>query len=195
MSREPVDPGLCGAGEVEGARAVVKERRIVDAQRQRDRSVRLVTGRADRVEAPPVLLEPARGVVRLPAVDLRAPDLLHLGRRRPSAALGSSALQRREEMLLERIGSSGHGSTWARRASPYAATGCSSSALHSPAAASAFIRARWTNTACAASTFAASPPHVCSADACSARPYENDSGHGPPSWLIALRFSVASTSD
>ena len=51
------------------------------------------------------------------------------------------------------------------------------------------------NASCAASTLAGSPPHASSADACSARPYENESGHGPPSWLIALRFSVASTSD
>ena len=51
------------------------------------------------------------------------------------------------------------------------------------------------NAACAASVLAVSPPHVSSADACSARPYENESGHGPPTWLIALRFSVASTSD
>ena len=61
-------------------------------------------------------------------------------------------------MLLERIELDGHGPGVGPR---YAATGCSSSALHSPAAASAFMRARWTNTACAASAFAASPPHAC----------------------------------
>ena len=41
---------------------------------------------------------------------------------------------------------------------------------HSPATAWAFMRARWTNTACAASAFAGSPPPAASADACSARP-------------------------
>ena len=76
---EAVDLGLSGASEVERARAVVKERRIVHAQRERDGGVRLVAGRPDRVEAPPVLLEPAGGVVRLPTVDLCAPDLLDLG--------------------------------------------------------------------------------------------------------------------
>ena len=53
-----------------------------------------------------------------------------------------------------------------------------SSALHCPAAASEFIRARCRNAACAASTFAGSPPQAASADACSARPYEYESGQG-----------------
>ena len=79
---EPAQLGLGGSREIERTRAVVEKRRIVDAQRQRDRCIRLVSCRADRVEAPAVLLQPAGGVVGLPAVDLRAPDLLHPGRSR-----------------------------------------------------------------------------------------------------------------
>ena len=57
------------------------------------------------------------------------------------------------------------------------------------------MRARCRNASCPASTFAGSPPQASSADAWSARPYENESGQGPPTLLIAFRFSVASTSD
>ena len=105
---EAGDPCAVGARQVEGAGAVVEERGIVVAQRERDGRVRLVTGRADRVEAPPVLLQPARHVVGLPAVDLRPPDVLHLGR---SGAERRARLQRPqavEEMLLERVGLGGH---------------------------------------------------------------------------------------
>ncbi len=49
-----------------------------------------------------------------------------------------------------------------------------------PATACWFMRARWRNAAWAAATFAASPRHASSAEACSARPYEYESGHGPP---------------
>ena len=100
---EAVDLGLRRAGEVERARAVVQERRVVGPQRERDRGVRLVPGRADRVEAPAVLLEPARRVVGLAAVDLRAPDLLDLGRSRAQRGARLERAQSLEEMLLERI--------------------------------------------------------------------------------------------
>ena len=101
---QAVDLGLRCAGEVEGARAVVQERRIVDPKRERDGRVRLVAGRADRVEAPPVLLQPAGRVVRLAAVDLRAPELLDLRRRRAQGGARLERSQRLEEVLLERIG-------------------------------------------------------------------------------------------
>ncbi len=100
---EAVDLGLRRAGEIEGAGAVVQERRVVGPQRERDRGIRLVPGGADRVEAPPVLLEPARRVVGLAAVDLRAPDLLDLGRSRAQRGARLERSQRLEEVLLERI--------------------------------------------------------------------------------------------
>ena len=100
---QSVDLGLSGPGEVERAGAIVEERRVVDAQRECDGGIRLVAGRADRVEAPPVLLEPARGVVRLPAVDLGAPDLPHLGRRGAQRGARLEGSQSCEEMLLERV--------------------------------------------------------------------------------------------
>src|SRR5687768_12763776 len=62
-----------------------------------------MTGRADRVEAPPVLLEPACGVVRLPAVDLGAPDLLDLRRRGAERCARLEGSQSCEEVLLEGI--------------------------------------------------------------------------------------------
>ena len=100
---EAVDLGLRRAREVERAGAVVQEGRVVDSQRERDRGIRLVPGGADRVEAPPVLLEPARRVVGLAAVDLRAPDLLDVGRSRAQRGARLERSQRLEEMLLERI--------------------------------------------------------------------------------------------
>ena len=112
---DPVDARPGRAGEVERARPVVQQRGIVGPQRERDRGVRLVARRADRVEAPAVLLEPARGVVRLPAVDLRAPDLLRLGRRRDRRGRGSKRPQSPEEVLLERIELVDHGDVGSTR--------------------------------------------------------------------------------
>ena len=59
-----VAAGLPGPGEVEGAGAVVEQRGIGRAQRQGDGGVALVPRRADRVEAPALLLQPARRVSR-----------------------------------------------------------------------------------------------------------------------------------
>ena len=101
-----------------------------------------------------------------------------------SEAPGSSALR-----ASRRCSSSGSGS--AARSAASGRDGLLELGAPLARAASAFIRARCTNTACAASAFAASPPQDCSADCWSARPYENESGHGPPSRLIAFRFSVA----
>ena len=105
---QPVDPRPRGSREVEGARSVVQERRVVVAQGERDRGVRLVPRGADRVEAPPVLLEPARRVVGLPAVDLRAPDVLHLGRRRAERRARLELSESSEKVLFERVGLGGH---------------------------------------------------------------------------------------
>ena len=163
---QPVDAPLRGAREVEGARAVVEESRVVDAERECDGGVRLVPGRADGVEAAPVLLEPAGRIVGLAALHLRPPEHLGLLRYRDRRGRRRERLESPEEMLLEGIEFVDHGS----RRPVYAVIGCSSSADHSPAAASAFMRARWTKTVCAASAFAASPPHAASAEAWSARP-------------------------
>ena len=194
MSRMPSIPRLGRPREVEGARAVVEERGIVDAQRERDGRIRLVTRRADRVEAPAVLLEPAGGVVRLAAVDLRPPELLHLWRRRRAAPRSAAAPSRRREDA-PRAGR-------ARRArGPRRRTG-SRPRPAAPARRSTRPRPRARSSARGARMPPERPrrsrrrrPTPRSADACSARPYENDSGHGPPTWLIAFRFSVASTSD
>src|SRR6188472_1190691 len=84
--------------------------------------------------------------------------------------------------------SSAEGPTTAlRTTADQAGTACSTSAFQSPATASAFMRARCRNASCPASTLAGSPLHAWSADDCSARPYENESGHGPPSrWIVFL---------
>ena len=100
---QPVDLGPRGTSEVERAGAVVEQRRVVDAQCERDGGIRLVPRRADRVEAPPVLLEPAGRVVRLPAVDLRAPDLSHLGRSLTQRGARLEGSQGCEQVLLERV--------------------------------------------------------------------------------------------
>ena len=74
MSGTPSRPDLAGAREVEGARAVVEQRRVGRAQRERDGRVALVPGRADRVEAAALLLQPPRREVAVPALDLSPPD-------------------------------------------------------------------------------------------------------------------------
>src|SRR5690348_10549057 len=72
----------------------------------------------------------------------------------------------------------------------------SSSALHSPLAASPFMRARWANACWAAATFSVLPDHAFCGAACSARPYEKVTDHGrSPMRLIASRCAVASSSD
>ena len=76
---DTVDTGLRSAREIERTRPVVQKRRVIDSKRERDSSVRLVAGRADRVEGAAVLSQPARGVVRLPAVHLCLPDRVRLG--------------------------------------------------------------------------------------------------------------------
>ena len=96
-------------------------------------------------------------------------------------------------MLLERVGLERPQARDANASRPRPAAPARRSTRPPPRARSSARGAR--TPACAASTFAASPTHACSADCCSARPYEKDSGHGPPTWLIAFRFSVASTSD
>ena len=197
MSRTPSISGLRSAGEVEGTGAVVQERRVVDPQCERDRRVRLVSRRADRVEAPAVLLEPARGVVGLPAVDLGAPDLLDLGRR---GAQRGARLERSQRARGDapRAGRARRRrlSTWARRASPLrgdrllhlgAPLACGRERVHARAVHEHRLRGIGVR--------GIATPRSGAPTACSARPYENDSGHGPPIWLIALRFSVASTSD
>ena len=79
--RHPVVAHLARAGEVEGARAVVEQRRIGGPQRQGHGTVALVARRADRVEAPALLLQPARREIAEPAVDLRPPQRLDAVRR------------------------------------------------------------------------------------------------------------------
>ncbi len=105
---QAVDLRPGGACEIEGARAVMEESGVVDAERQRDGGVRLVPGRSDRVEAAPVLLQPARRVVGLPAVDLRPPELLDLVRRRAERRTRLERAERPDEVLLERIEVDGH---------------------------------------------------------------------------------------
>ena len=106
----PVDTALPGPGEVERARAVMEKRGVVDAQRKCDRSVRLVPGRADRVEAAPVLLEPPSCIVGLAALHLRPPQ--HVGFRWSRDRLRRRHERREspEEMLLEGIEFVDHGS-------------------------------------------------------------------------------------
>jgi hypothetical protein len=79
----------------------MEERRVGRAQRERDRRVRLMAGRRDRVEAPPRGAEFAGREVAEAAADLRPPDRLRL--RRGIAAPAAEGAQRIDEVLLERI--------------------------------------------------------------------------------------------
>ena len=88
---DAVVPHLPGAGEVEAAGAVVEQRRVGRSQRERDERVRLVPGGADRVEAELLRLEPARGVVDRPAVDLRPPGGAGLAGAGAAPGSGASA--------------------------------------------------------------------------------------------------------
>ena len=67
---------LTGAGEVERAGSVVEQGRVGRAQGERDRSVALVSRRADRVEAAAFFLQPARCEIAVAARDLGAPERL-----------------------------------------------------------------------------------------------------------------------
>lgn len=55
--------------------------------------------------------------------------------------------------------------------------------------------ARTSSASCAFCRLAGSPCHVRSTLFCRARAYENDTCHGFGVWFIALRLSVASSSD
>ena len=101
---DAVPTGLPRAGEIERAGAVVEKRGIRGSQRKSDRRVALVPGRSDRVERALLLLQPARGVIAVPTLDLRAPERLGLRvSRRRDALRRRERLEGREEMLLERI--------------------------------------------------------------------------------------------
>ncbi len=63
-------PGLLGAGQIERARAVVEQRRVVGPQGGGHGRVALVTGGADRVVALVLPAQPAGGDVEQPAVEL-----------------------------------------------------------------------------------------------------------------------------
>ncbi len=76
----------------------MEQRRVGRAQRQRDRGVALVPGRADRVEAPAGVLQVAGGEVAHPAADLSAPDRLGLG---VAAAPGGQFAEALEQMCFE----------------------------------------------------------------------------------------------
>ena len=75
---DAVPPGLRRPREVEAARPVVEERRVGRLERERDERVRLVPGRADRVEAEPLRLEPPCRVVDRAALDAGPPGALRL---------------------------------------------------------------------------------------------------------------------
>src|SRR5439155_7226853 len=100
---DPAVADLARSREIEAARAVVEERRIAGAQRERHGAVRLVTGRADRVVAELLRLQPASGVVTKAAVDLRAPERVCLGRRRRFALRACERAERLEQVRLERV--------------------------------------------------------------------------------------------
>ncbi len=65
---------LPGATDVEPTGAVVQQGRVGRSQRRRDRRVRLVSRRADGVEAAPGLLHPSGGQIQLPTGGLRVED-------------------------------------------------------------------------------------------------------------------------
>ncbi len=94
---------LAGAGEVEASRAIVEQGRIGRPEGERDESVRLMTGGADRVEPEPLRLEPAGCVIDSAAVDLRPPGGARLGWCRCRPRLRHESAQLSEEMLLEWI--------------------------------------------------------------------------------------------
>ena len=92
---DAVPAGLARAGEIERAGAVVQKRRIGGSQRKGDRRVALVPGRSDRVEGALLLLQPARRVIAVPALDLRAPERLGLaGRQATETPSGGSSVSK-----------------------------------------------------------------------------------------------------
>jgi hypothetical protein len=97
----PVPSRLRGPREVEGAGAIVEERRIGRPQCERDAGVRLVPRRADGVEAPPDALQGARREVAEAAPHLRPPDRLRV--RRFAAPAGRQRAQAVEQVRLEGI--------------------------------------------------------------------------------------------
>ena len=113
------------------------------------------------------------------ADDVAVAQALELG---ADLAVELGVLERDHEDL---DGADGHGKNLPReRSAASTGTGWSTPArLGAPAARDGlaeFIRARCRNAAWAAGRWPASPRHASSALACSARPYEYESGHGPP---------------
>ena len=99
--RHPVPARLRRPREVEGARAVVEERRVGRPQRERDRRVRLVPRGGDGVEAPARVLQGARREVAEPAAHLRAPERLGVGG--VAAVAVRKRAQALDEMRLEGV--------------------------------------------------------------------------------------------
>ena len=94
---DAVAPRLLGAREVEAARAVVEERGVAGTERERDEGVRLVAGGANRVEAEPLRLQPASGVIDGTALDPRTPGnrCFRRGRCAPAAPGRARSASRR----------------------------------------------------------------------------------------------------
>ena len=105
----PVAPDLACAREIERPRAVVEERRVGGTQREGHIRVRLVPGRADRVEAEPLRLQPPGGMVDRAALDLGAPRRYRVGRD-PDGCFGPlEGPKRLDQVLLEWVEVGAHG--------------------------------------------------------------------------------------
>ena len=75
----PVPPGLRRSREIEAAGPVVEQRRVGRLEGERNERVRLVSGRADRVEADALRLEPPCRMVDRAALDAGPPRRFRLG--------------------------------------------------------------------------------------------------------------------